>query len=493
MKVAINPEYILKKDVGRALLLTKEPLRTKGMNVETVIHPIHAMILSFFNGIELTEGIEKAAAYLHMPYEKVENFVMKVFENPKSIRINLTDQAGVFFPPHTLVRVADYPSYKADDFRYEKLNIRLDRHQTPSRLTFMATTKCATDCIYCYANREAPAETISLDRMREVVREAKQLGVFSFEVIGGEFFLYPHWKELLEELHANGYDPYISTKVPISESIVESLKNLGVHDLQISLDTLLEKHIGTILNVHYDYCQKIKETFRWLAKHNIEVRIHTILTNLNDSLEDMQSIYEFIKDMPNISVWKIDVAASTLYKAKDRFPNIKIGQENLDILIAYFDDLKTKRTNFKIVSGNLSGKKHRNPDELTEEEKNKFYTPFKNIFCAANYSSLFILPDGKVTICEELYWKERFIIGDLKKQTIEEIWNSKKAVDLYYISKTCIREQSPCKSCDLFEKCRYEYGGVCWKEIIKAYGDENWDYPDPNCPKAIKVTKNIYV
>ena len=29
---------------------------------------------------------------------------------------------------------------------------------------------------------------------------------------------------------------------------------------------------------------------------------------------------------------------------------------------------------------------------------------------------MYILPDGKVTICEELYWNEHFIIGDVTKQ-----------------------------------------------------------------------------
>ena len=47
----------------------------------------------------------------------------------------------------------------------------------------------------------------------------------------------------------------------------------------------------------------------------------------------------------------------------------------------------------------------------------------------------FVLPDGKVSACEQLYWHPQFIIGDLKKQSIEEIWNSPKAWELYNLSK----------------------------------------------------------
>lgn len=44
------------------------------------------------------------------------------------------------------------------------------------------------------------------------------------------------------------------------------------------------------------------------------------------------------------------------------------------------------------------------------------------------------MPDGKVTICEELYWHPHFIIGDLKKQTLKEIWNSQKAKDIFILN-----------------------------------------------------------
>jgi hypothetical protein len=44
---------------------------------------------------------------------------------------------------------------------------------------------------------------------------------------------------------------------------------------------------------------------------------------------------------------------------------------------------------------------------------------FKGAECSANSSHIFILPDGKVTIGEQLYWKPHFIIGDLSRQTIK--------------------------------------------------------------------------
>jgi radical SAM protein with 4Fe4S-binding SPASM domain len=494
-KIILNPEYVLKKDNGRAILLTKEPMRTKVDNFETIIHPIHAMIISFLHDAELEEGINKASEYLKISRDTVESFVLKILENNKAIAIKVREDLELYFPPKTLIRINATKKYNPEDFLYDQVNLKLTRHQTPSKITFMATTKCSTDCIYCYANRQQIKNILPLDRLKKIIQEAREIGVVSFDVIGGEFFMYEYWKEALTELHKYDYYPYISTKVPISEETIKYLKSIGVKDVQISLDTLVNEHLMPILRVNEKYIERIKTTLKNLQEHGIEVRLHTILTNLNDSIEDMDSIYHFIKDMENVSTWKVDPAASTLYEAKDIFSDIKISRENLKILNDYFNILKEKRNFFGIVSGDLTReKKLSSPNEMSGEEKNRFYTRKKRpVFCAANYSDMFILPDGKVTICEELYWNPQFIIGDLTQQSLLEVWNSPKATNLYFIKENDLQKDSACHGCGIFDKCRYEYGGVCWKEIIKAYGNDNWDYPDPRCPRAPKVTNDIYV
>ncbi len=494
-KIILNPEYVLKKDNGRAILFTREPLRTKLENFESIIHPVHAIIISFLHDALLEEGINKAAEYLKINRNKVELFVTQILENPKAIAIKVSDDLEVYFPPNTLIRINTPKKYNPDDFLYTQLNLKLTRHQTPSKLTFMATTQCATNCIYCYANKKQVKNMLPIERLKEIIKEAYEIGVASFDVIGGEFFMYKYWKEVLTELHKYEYFPYISTKVPISEEIIKYLKSIGVKDIQISLDTLINENLMPILRVNENYIGQIKNTFENLQKYGIEVRLHTILTSFNDSTEDMESIYNFIKNMENVLIWKVDPASSTLYEAKNRFSSLKISREKLRILNDYFNDLKQKRSHFSVISGDLTREKTLvAANEMSEAEKERFYHRKKRpVFCAANYSDLFILPDGKITICEELYWNSKFIIGDITNQSLLEIWNSPKATQLYFITENKLQEKSNCRGCKIFEKCRYEYGGVCWKEIIKAYGDKNWDYPDPRCPRAPEVTKDIYV
>ncbi|MDY0324462.1 MAG: SPASM domain-containing protein, partial [Candidatus Carbobacillus sp.] len=85
---------------------------------------------------------------------------------------------------------------------------------------------------------------------------------------------------------------------------------------------------------------------------------------------------------------------------------------------------------FEII---LAGYEDINEYKKSFVEKEKIFN--KRAICTANISQFCILPDGQVTICEELYWQPNFIIGNILTNTIDEIWQSKKALDLYKITK----------------------------------------------------------
>lgn len=101
----------------------------------------------------------------------------------------------------------------------------------------------------------------------------------------------------------------------------------------------------------------------------------------------------------------------------------------------------------------------------------------------------YILPDGKVSICEQLYWLPQFIIGDLRKQTFEEIWNSQKALDLFNMERSLFKK-SPCLSCKIIDVCNKRHRR-CIVKTIKAYGTDKWNYPDPRCEYAPIINNNL--
>lgn len=70
-----------------------------------------------------------------------------------------------------------------------------------------------------------------------------------------------------------------------------------------------------------------------------------------------------------------------------------------------------------------------------------------------------------------------------------EIWNSEKALNLYSPQQENIESDSPCKTCEVFSKCKTTFGKrICYLDITKVGG--NQEDPDPRCPLS-KKTKYI--
>lgn len=105
-------------------------------------------------------------------------------------------------------------------------------------------------------------------------------------------------------------------------------------------------------------------------------------------------------------------------------------------------------------------------------------------------SRLFILSDGNVTICEQLYWNSHFIIGDVQRTNLKDIWQSQEALYLCNLSRQDIGQHNKCQACTHFEEC-FRYGNRCWNNITRAYGKKYWDYPDPRCILAPKKTNRL--
>lgn len=477
--ISFNPCYVLKPDDGRALIMAAQTGRNTlsyvSESFETCIHPLYALILCFMDGREKQACIASASSYLHISPETVDRLVTKLTDNPNFVRMKTKDGLSTF-PPYTLRSLPEekrLPRFEPDLFRYERADVRNKRHLTPSSVTLMVNNICVTDCYYCYCDkRKKVACQIPLERIEALIEEAKSLHVRTFDVIGGEFFLYKNWRDVLQALLSHGYNPYLSTKMPLEEETVRELARLNIQDLQISLDTLIEPHLIESLHVREGYAAQMKQTLRRLEKYGIPVMIHTVLSQKNRTVEDMASLFDFLKDLQNIIEWKVDKAGASLYTQAD-YKDIEISEEDLDCIGRYIDGVREK------LPYGVRAPRPKVPNQYVPKNMRDDF--FQRGFCSGNYSALFILPDGKVTLCEELYWTERFILGNVLEQSLEEVWNSEKAKALFYLDPEDIPVDSFCHTCADFAGCR-SLKQVCYREVVKKYGVEKWYYPDVSCP-----------
>lgn len=495
----VNPAYKFRSDIKRVVLTNSDSLIYSDMEFyddnggkvsffKTIVHPLIAYLFTFFDGSKnFRNVIEEISAIVEQPYEMVKQSFIPFIENQEEFYYLINDNLYAPIPNRFLIlKTSDIPTrdlINKIDFESMMNNLDLStmRYYIPDSIDLMLTTKCITDCVYCYADKQPVKNPLTFDRIVELIKEASELGCRDFGIIGGDVLLYEKWSSLINILHEYNYEPYLSTKTPLNENQILELKKAKIKRIQISIDTIKNNIAMEMLHVKKDYLDKLKQTLYLLNKHEIKIRVKSVITKYNDNINDVSELIKYLQDFEHLENLSIAPGEYSSYKS--------------------FDDYKTNKTNFSkimdyVIEENKKDKRITASRIMSFDYNKPIIEKFKEhnnrATCSGNESSFFILPDGKVTLCEQLYWNPYFIIGDLSKQSIMEVWNSPKAMSLWNISQDEIKESSPCKHCNIFEDCRRKRG-ICWRMAVQAYGNENWDYPYPQCPYAEEPQKTFYL
>lgn len=489
-RYVLNPNYRLLDDVKRSLIIAVD----KDDEIQSIkytegiiarIHPLHAQILSFFDGEKTYEEVlSQLEKYLYLDRESIEEYCHKLIKNENSFHLHLKEVI-TNFPVNVLVNVDLCPVFKKYSYKDFPLVADIDltsrRLYKPRYFSIILNTYCYTDCIYCYADRKTKVSTcLSTKRIFELIDEMVDIGAINIDFNGGEVLMHPDCLEILAYSMSKGFQPYISTKCPLSYELVQGIKRIGLKKIQISLDSTDSNVLGYLLKTKSNYYKAMQETISYLEEAGIEVIIHCILTRYNSSKENAEQLVADLSLFNNINCINFDVAGYSLYKKKESFGSLKITEKELKNLQDVVKELAKKYPNKTLHVNGTTMLCRIFSDKILRDKE------FQNRpLCEGNLSYMLVLPDGKVTICEELYWHPQFILGNITEKSIMEVWMSDKALALHHLSRKDISEKSACKICGDFNLCRGENGSrVCWKTVQYFYGSGNWDFPEPSCPFA---------
>ena len=491
----LNPAYKFRFDVKRAIITNNNSsfIDISDPNITEVstsftwtIHPIVAYLFSLFNGKNtINDVISIVSTKMGVEHDTLSLIINKYIYNKENMIFPIKGLRCFSLPKNLLIKMSNDNKIRKE-ISYEDviktcidIDILSKRLYIPNDVTFMVNNKCVTDCEYCYANKDYIVDKpLSFLRVKELIKEASRLNLRDFNVGGGEFFLYENWEELLIELNKHNFTPYISTKYPINEPIIYKLKKLNVKSIQVSLDTVDNNEIKNMIHVPDSYLEKMKHAIKLLNDNNIEITVKPVITKYNDSLESVNNLLTFLVQYKMVKNISIAPGTYSIYKPFT-FSSTPQKISEITQLVNEF----SKKYNIVI---NVQGANEKsNTINKIDNWKNRS-------LCSGNLSSFYILPDGKVTLCEQIYWHPFFILGDLKNSSIMDVWNSEKAHALWNFSQDEVSNESPCKNCSQFEECRRGLGN-CWRFAIAAYGEENYDFPSPDCPFAPEVKKPYYM
>lgn len=472
-----NIKYKLKNDLERILITNNQGFYDYEFTF--YIHPVYAWILNQFDGKrEDNETFGIIQTLLGIKKGDLESIISVLFSNPKEVAIQY-DGVVSRFPPNVLVRNDENSTREKNDDDFFTLKAKVNHHSNrlfkPSNIVVCPTLRCYTDCIYCYADRNYPHSELSSQAWINFIQEAKQEGIETIDVTGGEFFLKKNWQQIAKALTDNGYFPDVSTKVPLSNKTIDLIKGSGLLSLQVSLDTLNGEIASKTLNVNERYVASIKQMVSYADEIGLKIILKPTFTKYTCTIKNLEEIFEFALSLKNMERLVVSIAGYSCYKPQSQFPEIRASIQQIEVIRKYLKEVDAKNIfYFPIYDDTFfySATGMRNSDVFDNRAR-----------CMANVDGFVVLPDGTVTICEELYWTESFVLGNISNMSISEIWNSKNAIRLATLS----REESPlyssCLNCSTFKQC-HQGKGVCWKLILGAYGKDQVFEADPRCPRS---------
>lgn len=493
-EVILNPDYYFIGDKDRVSLRSGRYVsEISSSSWLSFIHPFQAYILSLFSNGEKISNVSTLIFNKYNVDRAVMSKILSSYVNNETPVYTTFNGQNIHFPKNVLVDRSGISLNRKDlhnrnivpeEYLGGEVDLKTDRIKTaPRSLLYMITQKCKTKCNYCYADISTKRTSLSTEQIRHFILDAKHAGVEYIDIIGGEIFCHEKWDEILSLLVDLDMCPsYISTKIPLTENEVVRLKHTGFNgQFQISLDSTNNNKLSKIICAPSGYFDRMKDSIFCLRKHGIDIQINTVLTNVNDKSNDIDSIYEFIDTIDQIAYWEIRVPEVSIYNLTS-YLKIQPNRKALSECLKYIHDNIIPKARFKILINDSAL-------NLNLRCCNESCIAFPGGSCGALKENMFILPDGKVSICEQLYWLKDFVIGDVKYQSIQEIWSSERATNLYSNIISLYKKSEICSQCASLQTCAANKR-KCWVKILRAYNTMDISYPDPRCIHAPQLNKD---
>lgn len=270
----------------------------------------------------------------------------------------------------------------------------------------------------------------------------------------------------------------ISTKAYISPELACQLKEHGIEYMQVSIDAP-EEGIADFLAGSVGFFKDAVQSIKNLRSAGIQVRTNSVITPFNVKMVPQLAellaslgVYFMSTTAPSRSIFNGAVADSLFLNHRD-------GK--------WLEDLtRTLREQYQKSGMEIKPFKYPYDHSWKQlREREKSYR--ERSHCGAGRMYFVLLEDGNVILCEETPVVDELIIGNVKEQSLEQLWNSPKAIEFMHPP----RERylgTACYDCPEYDPCHAQKGR-CWRESLKAY--DKIYAPAPLCPRAPQG-KRIY-
>ena len=163
------------------------------------------------------------------------------------------------------------------------------------------TDRCNLRCFYCMPeegiNYVPRKELLSYEEMLRLLNLLAQMGIQKVRLTGGEPFIRKNMMYFIEEiLKIEGIHTLnITTNGTLTAPLIPELKRLGVHSINLSIDTLDKERFFEI--TRRDEVDKVLNTLDLLLSHEIPTKINAVVME-GKNTQDIIPLTQLTKDQP---------------------------------------------------------------------------------------------------------------------------------------------------------------------------------------------------
>ncbi|MFW6149154.1 MAG: SPASM domain-containing protein [Atribacterota bacterium] len=274
----------------------------------------------------------------------------------------------------------------------------------PPTLQIEPTNFCNLNCHYCPTQKQSSRKKgyMKFDLFQKIVNEASEIGVAKVDLyLHGESLLHPQFVEMLRYIKSKNLSVNIDTNGMLFTS--KKIKDI--------LHSGLDRTDSFTFSL-YGYSKQVNERLMDGVNHE------KVIKNIHDFLK-LRKKYEMCGPVIRTIFYTVPENKDE----KEKF--VEYWREIVDIVIV-----------------------SRISKSFSEYKGEKITTPLRKKNCWILWNRMTIFWNGDVTFCG-CDVDGDYVLGNLKEQSIKEIWNSKKLLAIKKIHKKKQFQKIPlCARCD---------------------------------------------
>ncbi len=324
-------------------------------------------------------------------------------------------------------------------------------------MNLMITGRCNFNCLHCFnaADNSALMTELSLEEICSVLDQARDCGVNSLQITGGEPMLHKNFTDIIREVYKRGLTVFTITTNGyfITKEILDELKDIGCHSqIRMSFDG-----IGT-----HDWMrnfngaeQSVLKAIKLCVDNGFSVFINTQVHRRN--VHTMMPTARMLNDM-GVKIMRM-IRTTEVPRWVQNAPNASLSyEEYYEHMLRFSEEyIKSDMTMYIAIWQLLSlNPQSRSFSIFTVQCPDGTY--HDNNYCCDATSNLFAVTSaGEVVTCEKAsgwFMKHGISLGNIHNTPLKDILNSSPYIDMAKMTVGTLRKNSTkCGKCPYFKFC----------------------------------------